>query len=378
MHPEEARKLFFSEVDNCYWNPKLTINVLPNGDRTVVTSTSLQKEEPLVVLNKDASFSVEKCFQFSKENIAKLPRPLIIPAYLYQFYTKHTTEFPVGYNHYFDALPTYEWYAENHELLKLYLKLSEEQRLGLKENFFLFDQINSIVKWASEIPGHKVNKEEAIRSVLASSTRSWSSVGLVPWIDFFNHDYDGSFLRTEGTTIVASHEYEKNEEVNTSYGLKDSLQLLTVYGYVTRDKTVGIKFPNISEFALASAPELKNYQEFSLSTLFLFGHKLKNFDYFIAHMRLSVFNKWDAINISDLAEEHKTFISGRNELDALKLALHLVKKTRSDLDSIKSKIHSVIKKMPQVLDQDFKGKDEVLDLMEKRIYKYWLDLLDKE
>jgi hypothetical protein len=375
MHPEEARKLFFKEVDNCYWNPKLSIKVAPNGDRTVVTSAALQKNEPLVVLNKNAFFNAEKCIEHSKEDISSIRKTLIIPAYLYQFYTNHGATALDGYAYYFNALPTYEWYEQNHEVFKIYLKLTGKQRKELHDNFYVFEQIDSFIEWASQIPGHTVDKEQAIRSVLASLTRTWSSVGLVPWIDFCNHSYEGSFLQSEGTTIVASHAYSKDEEVNVTYGVKDSLQLLSVYGYAAKDKTVGIKFPPISSFALAVDSGLQKYADSSVSAPCLLGKQLRNFDFLLSHMRLCVFDKVDALTCSDPEEACQTFLNAQNELKALKLFLHMVQVTQKNLEELKNKTEKALGKIPEVLEEDFKGKDEVFNNITKRIYKHWLDLL---
>jgi hypothetical protein len=157
--------------------------------------------------------------------------------------------------------------------------------------------------------------------------------------------------------------------------LKDSLQLLNIYGYETKEKTVGIKFPSISTFALASDPSLKAYAHASASATCLLGKNLRNFDFFISHMRLCVFNKFDALAVSDLGTEYKTFLNERNELEALKLSLSIIQSTRKDIEELKTKTKEFMQTFPESFENDFKGKEEVLDNVIKKIYKHWLDLL---
>lgn len=376
--PDVERQLFFKEVDNCYWNPKLVVKVLPNGDRTVVTTAFIKDDEPLVILNHGACFGNDKCFEYSQEDLTDLNKSLVIPAYLYQFYTGHTTKFPFGYDHYFNALPTYEWYAKNHELLKVYLTISQKQKDQLKENLFLIRQLDEFIDWVKQIPNHKPNIEEAIRAVLASATRSWSSVGLVPWIDFFNHSYDGSILSNEGTTINATHNYQKGDEVNTSYGLKDSLQLLSIYGYSSDEKTIAITRPPLSPFAIALDTDLRGYQAFSEEHPFLMNESLNNFDYFIAHFRLCALSKYDSLFVKDLATEYKKWINAENELNAVKVALICLRETKKHLEGIQEKLGNVSKDLPRAFRDDFQAKFNILEKLHEKLYKHWFKIIDND
>jgi hypothetical protein len=375
LNPEKARECFFKEVNNCYWNPKLSITTLPNGDRTVITNDNIYENEPLVVLNPNSFFNTEQCFIYSKEDLSLLPKRLVIPAYLYQFYTKHTEKYPSGYDHYFNALPTYQWYLKNHELLKVYTKMSSKQKESLKENLFLISDFDEIQEWAKKIPNHTFNHEEAIRSILAVATRSWANAGLVPWIDFFNHYSEGSYLKNDGTTITASHFYNKNEEVNTSYGLKDSLQLLTIYGYKTQEKTIGICRPKLSPFSIALNKDLEKYEDFSQDNPFLFGLNLDQFSYFLSHMRLSAVSKYDTLFISNLQDECTSFINGANELKALEIGLVCTHTTRENLEKIKAKFASISNIIPQSFVEDFEVKFKILDNLEEKINEHWNTIL---
>jgi hypothetical protein len=375
LNPEKARECFFNEVNNCYWNPKLSISTLPNGDRTVVTNEDIHENEPLVVLNSNSFFDIEKCFTYSTEDLSSLPKRLIIPAYLYQFYTQHTNKYPVGYDHYFNSLPTYQWYLKNHELLKVYAKMSNKQKEILKEHLFLINDFGEIQEWAKKIPNHKFNYEEAIRSVLAVATRSWSSAGLVPWIDFFNHSSEGSYLKNNGTTITASHFYRKNDEVNTSYGPKDSLQLLTIYGYKAQEKTIGICRPKISPYSIALDENLEKYEDFSQDSPFLFDLSLDKFSYFLSHMRLSAVSKYDTLFISNLQDECTTFVNGANELKALEIGLICIHSTRESLEKIKTKFASVANIIPKSFVEDFEVKFKILDALEQKLHEHWITIL---
>jgi len=374
---EKARRLFFKKVDNCYWNPKLEIVELPNGDRTVIANDPIKEGSVLVVLNKDTAFSNDKAKQLSKYSLEGLDESLVIPAYLYQFYTKQIDNAPFGYEHYFNALPTYGWYAENHLLLKTYLENQDADLKALGSNLFLINKIISLIEWITDIDelNHTFNRDEAIRSVLICATRSWSSIGLVPWIDFFNHSYNGSLLSNEGTTIEATHAYEKGEQVNTSYGPKDSLQLLSIYGFVADEKTVTIYRPNISPLAPAIDDEIKKYQAFAEEYPFLLGTELNNFDSFIAHFRLSALKKYDLFYVNNLEQDYKQIINVENEYQALKLALFCVSETEKHLSGIVEQITSVIKSVPREFQEDFDAKATIINTVRERIRDYWNSLI---
>lgn len=375
---EEARQQFFKTVEGSYWNPKLSIKSLSNGDRTVVTNKFIRKGEPLVILHPDACFTSYRCIENSKEDLSKINKSLVIPAYLYQFYTGHTLNCPPGYDHYFNALPTYDWYSQNHEFLKLYINLNSEQKEVLKEHFILANQLDDFIEWAKSIPNHEFNWQQAVRSVLAATTRSWSSAGLVPWIDFFNHAYDGSLLEIGANTITASHAYEEHDEVNTSYGFKDSLHLLSVYGYETDIKTVIIKRLPISEFAAASNQEFRKYKDLSEQHPFVFNTDLRTFDRFISHMRLTVLDKYDLLHVTDLTEQYKNWINGDNEMRALKVALKCLDYTHEYLTDVNKAITKALDKVPDAFQKDFKAKFEILDALYKKTNEHWINVLKRK
>jgi len=372
---EKARQLFFKKVSNCYWNPKLEVIETETGDRTVIASESLREDDVLVVLNKDTTFGNDKAKQLTKASFDSIEESLYIPAYLYQYYTKYVDNAPSGYEHYFDHLPTYDWYAENHLLLKTFLDNSGKDLKKLGSNLFLISRILEMLEWIETIPDHQPQPEQAIRSILITSTRSWSSVGLVPWIDFFNHSYEGSILSNEGTTIKATHDYKKGAEVNTSYGLKDSLQLLSIYGFVSDEKTLTIYRPNVSPFAIAIDSDLKRYQSFSEEFPFLISKELNNFNSFIAHFRLTVLKKYDTLFVEELNESYKQVINGENELQSVKLAFACVKETEKHLNKIIAQIKSVIEVLPKEFHDDFEAKFEIIKALNERLEEHWNDLI---
>lgn len=374
---EKARQLFFKKVDNCYWNPNLEIIELSNGDRTVIAKDSIKQGSVLVVLNKDSAFSNEKARQLSKYPLDGLDESLIIPAYLYQFYTKQVDNVPVGYDHYFNALPTYEWYAENHLLLKTYLNNQDADFKALGSSLFLINRFITLIEWAETYatPEQPVNREQAIRAAIACATRAWSSIGLVPWIDFFNHSYNGSLLSNGGTSIEATHFYEKGEQVNTSYGPKDSLQLLSIYGFVADEKTLTIYRPNISPLAPAIDAEIKKYQAFAEEYPFLLDAELNNFNSFIAHFRLSALKKHDLFFINDLEQEYKRIINVENEYQAIKLAMYCIDKTENHLKQIVEQVTGVLLEIPQEFKDDFNSKFEIINKIRTRFIEYWNSLI---
>ena len=375
--PEKARELFFKEVDDCYWNPKLKIKVLENEDRTVVTSKPIQNKESLVILNTNSYFGHEKTEQYSKEDLSKLSEKLRIAAYLYQFYTGHTKSYPKGYNHYFNALPTYEWYAKNHLLLAMYLELEEEQKKEIKKQFFILEQMDELTKWVEQIPGHAVNIEQIRRCILICVTRTWS-VGLVPWIDFFNHAYNGSGLANDATTINATHEYQAGQEVNTTYGDKDSLQLLNTYGFSSKEKTLAIPKPPVSSFAIALDPELQVYQQLSNHNPFMVYESVHNTDYLLGYLRLCTLSKIDILNIQDIHEEHKKIINPSNEHKTVKLALLCIEEITNQIQTIKKRMLKVIDPIPSSWEEDLNVKFEILKNLKKKVYVHWLKMIDDD
>jgi hypothetical protein len=375
FNPEEARRLFFEQVSNCYWNPKLVIKTLPNGDRTVVTNDYITSEEPLVVLNPSSFFDKEKAIENTIYPLDDLSSSLVIPGYLYQFYVGLTDKCPVGYDNYFNALPTYQWYAENHEMIKVYISIDQGMRDELKQNIFLIRQLDEMVEWASKIPDHTVDTEAVIRAVTACASRSWSSVGLVPWIDFFNHAYNGSVLSNQGTTITATHKYEKGDEVNTSYGFKDSLQLLTIYGFVSEEKTVAITRPPISPFSVALDSELEGYKAFSEECPFLLNEELGNFDYVLSHLRLCALSKYDTFFIDDLNSQYRKFINAENEYSAIKIGLICIRETRKHLEEMLEKINKNCKELPPAFQNDFDEKFKILNKLHRLFHEHWYDML---
>lgn len=372
--PNKARVAFFKKVNDCYWNPKLTIKTLSNGDRTVVALDNIENNEPLVILNINSYFGNEKAIKYSVENLSTLDEYLFLPAYLYQFYTKHTLKCPSGYEHYFNALPTYEWYAENHEVLKIYTSLNPSEQKKASENFAIIKKINLLVAWIKTIPNHTVNIEQAIRSVFICSTRTWN-VGLVPWIDFFNHSYNGSALNSEATTIAATHDYKQGEEVNTTYGLKDSLELLNTYGFCAKEKTIAIPFLPISSFCTALNPDLKEYQQFTESNEFLVNKTLHNTDHLIAHFRLCVLDKKDVLFIDDIAKDFKILINMDNEHRAIKLLLLCIKALHEKTKKTKEDFIQITGVLPDKHEEDINIKQEILKKLKEKIYVYWMELL---
>jgi hypothetical protein len=373
--PNKARETFFKKTKNSYWNPKLTIKTLPNGDRTVTALDTIKDDEPLVILNANAYFGKNKALKYSVEDISTLDDSLILPAYLYQFYTKHTTKYPLGYEHYFNALPTYEWYAKNHEVLKIYTSLNPSQQEKASENFVIIKKINLLFEWIKTIPNHTVDIEQAIRSVFICATRTWN-VGLVPWIDFFNHAYNGSALNNEATTITATHSYKKNEEVNTTYGLKDSLELLNTYGFCAKEKTVAIPFLPISSFVVALDSDFKKYQEYTKGNEFLVNKTLHNIDNLIAHFRLCVLDKKDVLFIDNITKDFKTFININNEYRAIKLLLLCIKEIHKKTKETKENLIQVTGVLPIKYEKDINMKHEILEKLTKKLYVYWMKLLD--
>ena len=373
--PNKAREAFFKKVNNCYWNPKLTINTLPDGDRTVVALDTIENDEPLVILNANTYFGKDKAIKYSVEDINILDENLFLPAYLYQFYTKHTLKCPPGYDHYFNALPTYEWYAENHEVLKIYTSLNPSEQEKANENFLIIKKINLLITWIKTISNHTVDIEQAIRSVFICSTRTWH-VGLVPWIDFFNHSYNGSALNNEATTIKATHAYEKNEEVNTTYGLKDSLELLNTYGFCAKQKTIAIPFLPISSFCAALSSDLKKYGQFTEGNEFLVNKTLHNIDHLIAHFRLCVLDKKDVFFIDDIAKDFKVLINIDNEHRAIKLLLLCIKALDEKTKKTKEKLIQITGVLPDKHEKEISVKHEILKKLKEKIYVYWMKLLD--
>jgi len=363
---EKNRQLFFKHVDNCYWNPKLVITELPSGDRTVIATDPIEADELLVVLNQNS---------FSKENISQLESGLTLPAYLYQFYVDYGVHCPHGYEHYFHSLPTYEWYAENHALLKLYLSLSEVQRKKLATQFFLIGRINVMLEWLDTIPDHEAQPKEAIRAVIACSTRAWSRAGLVPWIDFFNHAYDGSMLSNNGTSIKATHHYAKGAEVNTTYGLKDSLQLLTIYGYETKEKTLLVARPPISTLLVAANPDLEDYHAFSKEHPFLFRDELNGFEHFLSHFRLMVFDKNDLAITNRTVGIDTPFVNGDNEYKAVKSALMAVNETEKYFNKMFETFKEIVPDVPEHFWKEYEVKTKILLALREKIHQHWKNLV---
>ena len=372
--PNKAREHFFKKVSNCYWNPKLTIKTLLNGDRTVVALDTIENDEPLVILNNNLYFNNEKAIKYSVENISTLDECLLLPVYLYQFYTKHTLKYPAGYDYYFNSLPTYEWYAENHEVLKIYTALDINQQEKANENFAIIKKINLLVDWIKTLPKHTLNIEQAIRSVFICSTRTWN-VGLVPWIDFFNHAYNGSALNMDATTITATHVYMEGEEVNTTYGLKDSLELLNTYGFSAEEKTVAIPFLPISSFSIALDSEFEKYQLFTEDNEFLINKTLHNIESLIAHFRLCVLNKKDILFTDNIAEDFKNIINIDNEHRAIKLLLSCMKIIHEKIKKTKENLTQITGVLPDKYEKDINMKNKILKKATKKIYVYWIKLL---
>lgn len=377
LHPEQARKQFFEVFKDCYWNPKLKIKTTSNEDRIVVTDSSIESGEPLVILNDSICFGLDKANQYTIEPLNDLSSDLIIAGYLYQYYCGHAL-CPEGYDLYFNALPTYEWYKNNHEMLKVYLSLTLEKQQELEDAFYLFNQLNKFLDWASSLSNLSFNKEHAIRALIAVTTRSWSSSGLVPWIDFFNHASDGSLLN-KNVGINATHKYKKGDEVNTSYGVKDSFKLLSIYGYCTSIKTLGLVRMSVSDYALALDKELKEYQAATEYIPFLLDTKLENFETILAHFRLVALNKYDVIQIKDLNAEYKVGLNGSNEFNAVKSFLFCLKKTQEDLETISTRIVKAfesVDRVPFVLREEFEIKMNIISLAKDKIFIHWNSLLD--
>jgi hypothetical protein len=234
-----------------------------------------------------------------------------------------------------------------------------------------------LIEWVKQIPKHKPNIEEAIRSYLITRTRSWSSFGLVPWIDFFNHSDQGSFLNGEGTSIHATHAYEKGDEVNTSYGLKDTFHLLTTYGYVAKETTVPLLCPPVSKFAVAFDPNLNNGVTLSEDYPFLIKKNVNNFNQIISYFRLCAFNKHDLFFVNDIATESKRFINGENEHKAVKIGLFCLEKSKKSLENVKNNFDAISKELPESFVKEFEGKMEILKELSLKFHTHWLNLLDK-
>lgn len=377
LHPEQARKKFFEVFKDCYWNSKLEIDFTSTKDRTVIAKSKIDNGEALVILNDSVCFDLDKARNYSTECLEGLDNNLVIPAYLYQFYCDHAL-CPEGYQFYFNALPTYEWYENNHEMLKVYLSLTKDQLEQLEDNFYIFGQLNRFLDWAATLSKLPFNKKNAIRALLAVATRSWSSSGLVPWIDFFNHSVDGSLL-TNNISISATHKYKAGQEVNTCYGFKDSLKLLSIYGYAPEKKTVALVRLNVSDYAIALDSDLKAYHSTTKDTPFLIDKQLENFEMILAHFRLVVLNKYDTIAVNKLSSEYRKGLNGNNELNSVKAFLFCVNKTRKDLQQIQDDIKKVFgsfENIPESWRVDFQGKFQILSLLNEKILKHWMGLLD--
>ena len=243
-------------------------------------------------------------------------------------------------------------------------------KIGDKKEIHEFNSIYDVI----HIPNHTINIEQAIRSVFICSTRTWN-VGLVPWIDFFNHSYNGSALNNEATTITATHDYEQDEEVNTTYGLKDSLELLNTYGFCAKEKTIAIPFLSISSFCTALDPSLKEYRQFTEGNEFLVNKTLHNIDHLIAHFRLCVLDKKDVLFIDDIAKDFKVFINMNNEHRAIKLLLLCIKTLHEKIKKTKENLIQITGVLPDKHEEDINIKQEILKKLKEKIYVYWIKLL---
>lgn len=347
---------------------------LENGDRTVVCNQPIRNEEPLVILSKDIDYSTEWARNYGTVSTTGLPDDLLIAAALYQFHTSLVKESKEADGYYFLSLPTAQWYKTNHLTLKLYNSLSEEKQNALESDFDLFRRFNTLKEWAKSIPGHRVNVDLVYGSVLQAATRTWPC-GLVPYIDFFQHADDGSWLSNDNTTIHATHEYETGSQVNTSYGPKDRLMLMSWYGFESdQPTTISMYREEPSSTAFSLDPDLTKCWDSLGSSPLLLGNQLLYLNELIRWGRMASVTRIDALTITEISDESKEVINLDNEARALRCVLKSIgNKLQLDLQ-----VYNKLKDcgaIAEIFQGELSNRAKCFAKAVKEIETMWADLL---
>lgn len=225
------------ESNGGYINDKLKISG-NKGNRFFITTQPIEENERLIYIPNNLFISGN-----------------IMDKIINEFQLKEKSK----YYNYINVLPLLDDF--NYHPIKHFYDYDKNTYLKLSKNIYdiLSDHDMKIKRYINNM---KIDEQIIKRFYLISLTRSWEQ-GLIPLIDFFQHDNkpNTKFIIDNHIVLLSNSKIKSNEIISISYGLKSDLDFYITYGFVPNS--------NIYNIDLCNYFDIKNKLKVNQNTKFL-------------------------------------------------------------------------------------------------------------
>lgn len=357
-----------------YVNPKLS---LINGKfgRTVIANQKIENED-IFTLPKSLVLNHENC-NLNIEDDKFTNRDLTVISLLKEYYKPNSF-----WKDYLNLLPSLSEFKDHplviyikgnfpnvSENVSIKIEKLHSEFVSLYDKFTELNNKNKIVE--------SFTRNELLWAFLATSTRMWTNIGLVPFADLLQHSNSSNMILSDrdSSFFMMSESIGEGEEVFDNYALNDDLTLFTNFGFVESSDVavISINFifdETILDSLKSSILNRKKIAPINISSLGI-NQNLMRF------IRINLIDEHDLklINLSD-DELGNSIISLENELRCLRKVknrsnyflseneIKFIQGDRESLSDIEKQIFDLLSKINNLKVQ-----------INQFINNYWMSLL---
>ncbi len=357
-----------------YVNPKLS---LINGKfgRTVIANQKIENED-IFTLPKSLVLNHENC-NLNIEDNKFTHRDLTVISLLKEYYKPNSF-----WKDYLNLLPSLSEFKDHplviyikgnfpnvSENVSIKIEKLHSEFVSLYDKFTELNNKNKIVE--------SFTRNELLWAFLATSTRMWTNIGLVPFADLLQHSNSSNMILSDrdSSFFMMSESIGEGEEVFDNYALNDDLTLFTNFGFVESSDVavISINFifdETILDSLKSSILNRKKIAPINISSLGI-NQNLMRF------IRINLIDEHDLklINLSD-DELGNSIISLENELRCLRKVknrsnyflseneIKFIQGDRESLSDIEKQIFDLLSKINNLKVQ-----------INQFINNYWMSLL---
>ncbi len=357
-----------------YVNPKLS---LINGKfgRTVIANQKIENED-IFTLPKSLVLNHENC-NLNIEDNKFTHRDLTVILLLKEYYKPNSF-----WKDYLNLLPSLSEFKDHplviyikgnfpnvSENVSIKIEKLHSEFVSLYDKFTELNNKNKIVE--------SFTRNELLWAFLATSTRMWTNIGLVPFADLLQHSNSSNMILSDrdSSFFMMSESIGEGEEVFDNYALNDDLTLFTNFGFVESSDVavISINFifdETILDSLKSSILNRKKIAPINISSLGI-NQNLMRF------IRINLIDEHDLklINLSD-DELGNSIISLENELRCLRKVknrsnyflseneIKFIQGDRESLSDIEKQIFDLLSKINNLKVQ-----------INQFINNYWMSLL---
>jgi hypothetical protein len=357
-----------------YVNPKLS---LINGKfgRTVIANQKIENED-IFTLPKSLVLNHENC-NLNIEDDKFTHRDLTVISLLKEYYKPNSF-----WKDYLNLLPSLSEFKDHplviyikgnfpnvSENVSIKIEKLHSEFVSLYDKFTELNNKNKIVE--------SFTRNELLWAFLATSTRMWTNIGLVPFADLLQHSNSSNMILSDrdSSFFMMSESIGEGEEVFDNYALNDDLTLFTNFGFVENSDVavISINFifdETILDSLKSSILNRKKIAPINISSLGI-NQNLMRF------IRINLIDEHDLklINLSD-DELGNSIISLENELRCLRKVknrsnyflseneIKFIQGDRESLSDIEKQIFDLLSKINNLKVQ-----------INQFINNYWMSLL---